>query len=257
MKKSQKITAAILTVLVISFSGCKSAAVEELRFSDKETEVQDASASAEKYEENGTKNKKEEMKEIEEKRLPRSVILDVEAIYQEPELPTGCESVALTMLLQYEGFELDKTTIAEEYLIYSENWNFDEGYVGDPASYEGAGCFPPTLVKTAQAYLDEQESSINPVDLTGKSMEELLHYVACGHPVAVWTSMYMEMPVLIEQEDSAFPWYDTEHCVVLSGYDLEEGILTVQDPLMGTIKREKEALEEIYNIIGQYAIVLL
>ena len=40
MKKSQKITAAILTVLVISFSGCKSAAVEELRFSDKETEVQ-------------------------------------------------------------------------------------------------------------------------------------------------------------------------------------------------------------------------
>ena len=85
------------------------------------------------------------MKEIEEKRLPRSVILDVEAIYQEPELPTGCESVALTMLLQYEGFELDKTTIAEEYLIYSENWNFDEGYVGDPASYEGAGCFHPHL----------------------------------------------------------------------------------------------------------------
>ena len=32
---------------------------------------------------------------------------------------------------------------------------------------------------------------------------------------------------------------------------------TVQDPLMGTIKREKEAFEEIYNIIGQYAIVLL
>ena len=35
-------------------------------------------------------------------------IQDFEIIYQEPELPTGCEITALTMVLHYYGFDVDK-----------------------------------------------------------------------------------------------------------------------------------------------------
>ena len=102
--------------------------------------------------------------------LPASAQLDIPEVFQMPELPTGCESVALTMALMYEGFELDKTTIADDYLVYSEDGDFSGGYVGDPKSAEGAGCFPPTIVETANAYLKEQNSTKTAVDVSGQSM---------------------------------------------------------------------------------------
>lgn len=260
MKNMRMIYFCVTMIVAVTLTGCQEMTTQKAEISLQDTETEGVSASAEKYEESGKRTAeelKEMMEEIEEAKLPLSVLLDVETILQEPELPTGCESVALTMLLSYEGYDLEKTTIADEYLIYSENWNFDEGYVGDPATPTGAGCFPPTIVKTADAYLEEQDSSLQAVNLTGKSMEELLHYVAAGHPVAVWTSMYMETPILSEVLESEFPWYDTEHCVVLAGYDMEAETVSVKDPLLGSVERDLEAFEELYDLIGQYAVVLL
>lgn len=59
----------------------------------------------------------------------------MEVILQKPELPTGCESVALTMVLKQKGYPIEKTTIAEEYLIYNRD-NYASGYVGDPLRME-------------------------------------------------------------------------------------------------------------------------
>lgn len=75
-------------------------------------------------------------KKIEEKRreLPKQAQIEMEVILQKPELPTGCESVALTMVLKQKGYPIEKTTIAEEYLIYNRD-NYASGYVGDPSTY--------------------------------------------------------------------------------------------------------------------------
>ena len=73
-------------------------------------------------------------------------------ILQLPDLPTGCERVALTMALNSYGFELDKTAIASDWLIlYDENYVL--GYAGDPFSENGAGIFPPGLCDTANDFL--------------------------------------------------------------------------------------------------------
>lgn len=56
--------------------------------------------------------------------------VDVPCYSQYPELPTGCESVALTNLLNYYGFGLGKTIIADYYLPKGSNGNFVTAFDG-------------------------------------------------------------------------------------------------------------------------------
>ncbi|MEG0375492.1 MAG: C39 family peptidase, partial [Raoultibacter sp.] len=65
-----------------------------------------------------------------------AVSLEVTSLYQNPELPTGCESVALTDLLLFWGFDLDKTTIADSWLPTSD-FDFVYSFLGSP--YDTAG----------------------------------------------------------------------------------------------------------------------
>ena len=56
--------------------------------------------------------------------------LAVNLIKQMPELPTGCEITAVTMMLQYAGQPVDKVTLAHEMPYDASDWN--KGFVGDP-----------------------------------------------------------------------------------------------------------------------------
>lgn len=202
------------------------------------------------------------MKTIETGVLPDSHQLEMQIVYQEPELPTGCESVALTMLLMYEGFELGKTDIADDYLLYSDTGDFADGYVGNPYSYEGAGCFPPVLAETAEIFLDEKESSLRAENVSGKRLEELFHYVANGIPAAVWCTMYMSYDIYLyedgfEQDGIYYHWYENEHCTVLTGYDLENRTVTIHDPLEGIVERDLDEFEYIYDAIGRFAVIIM
>lgn len=193
--------------------------------------------------------------------LPVSVCLEVPEVLQNPELPTGCESVALTMALQYEGIELSKTTIAREFLIYNrETDNTALGYVGDPFSEGGAGCFAPAIAATAADFFQDQELDYTVYDITDSSIDELLSYVAADTPVVVWTTMYMAEPEFTREDgeynDRIYRWYRQEHCVVLSGYDLESNTLQINDPLEGIIDRDKDEFERIYNLTGRNAVVV-
>lgn len=193
--------------------------------------------------------------------LPLYMYLEVPEVLQNPELPTGCESVALTMALQYEGIELSKTTIAREFLIYNrETDNTAIGYVGDPFSEEGAGCFAPAIAATAADFFQDQELDYTVYDITDSTLDELLSYVAAETPVVVWTTMYMAEPEFTREDgeynDKIYHWYRQEHCVVLSGYDLEANTLQINDPLEGIVTRDKEAFERIYNLTGRNAVVV-
>lgn len=193
--------------------------------------------------------------------LPRAVSLEVPSVLQLPELPTGCESVALTMALEYEGFMLYKTTIAREFLIYNqETDNMAIGYIGDPFSEDGAGCFAPAIAATADNFFEDQEADYVAYDISGTEMEELLSYVQAGTPVVLWTTMYMVEPEFTEDtaeyEGETYRWYYQEHCVVLSGYDLDNNTLQINDPLEGIVDRDYDEFKRIYDEIGKYAVVV-
>lgn len=193
--------------------------------------------------------------------LPRAVSLEVPEVRQLPELPTGCESVALTMALEYEGFMLYKTTIAREFLIYNqETDNMAIGYIGDPFSKDGAGCFAPAIAATADSFFEDQGYDYAAYNISGSEMEELLSYIQAGTPVVLWTTMYMAEPEFTEDtteyDGEFYRWYYQEHCVVLSGYDLDNGTLQINDPLEGIVTRDYEEFKSIYDTVGKYAVVV-
>ena len=197
----------------------------------------------------------------EEEELPAQVRLDVPEILQKPALPTGCEAVSLTMALQYEGFNVSMITIAGDFLLYNyEDDNMAKGYVGDPFSEEGAGCFPPALAATAESFFQDQKADYHAYNITGSTMEELYRYVANGTPVILWSTMYMAEPEFTQDDSEydghVYQWYRQEHCVVLSGYDYENGTVTVNDPLEGIVLRDMEEFSRIYTRTGQNAVVL-
>ena len=191
--------------------------------------------------------------------LPSTYVLDMDNLLQKPELPTGCESVALTIALNALGYSLPKTEIADKYLYYSD-YSIVTGYVGNPFSVHGAGIYPPGLVRTANRFLTENKSDYTAYDATGFELEDLFRFIAAGHPVVIWGTMYFEEPMksdeVYEYAGKTYRWYWNEHCMALQGYDLTRNILIIQDPLQGKVEIDTDQFRDIYNDTGMMAMTI-
>lgn len=186
-----------------------------------------------------------------------SASVDIDEMIQYPELPTGCEIVALTMALNSLGCDLGKTEIAEEYLVYG---NYVDGYAGDPFSDGGAGMLPIGTVKTVENYTECTGAKVFAYDSTGASLDELYKFIEAGCPVLMWTTYYMDEPWFAEEYyygDESYPWYDNEHCVTLCGYDIDDGTIDIADPIQGIVTVSAERFSDIYEEIGSYSVILL
>jgi len=126
------------------------------------------------------------------------VKLNVPLISQMPEMPTGCEITAATMMLRYKGIHIDKVILANEMPRHKENP--DLGYVGDPFTPNGWTVYPPALLELIKKYAG---SSVN---LTGISNQGLEEYISNEKPVVVWVSPIHGFTV---------------HALTLTGYDEE------------------------------------
>lgn len=86
-----------------------------------------------------------------------------------------------------------------------------------------------------------------------------MRYIAAGRPVAVWTSLYLLDPGidLRGSTSEGYTWYEMEHCVVLAGYDLENDKVIISDPMQGIAEYSLEWFQEVYERVGQYAVVIL
>ncbi len=184
------------------------------------------------------------------------------ALLQNPELPTGCEVTSLCGLLNYLGFDIDKVTLADEFMPMDNVGvsTMMHAYIGDPKSEEGFGCCSPVIVQTADDYFESILSPCYAVDMTGRSLKELLYQVAQGRPVIVWGTidlMLMPTEYYWDTNDGEEMWFNgLQHCMVIYGYDLDEGTLSVADPLAGNVKYEMEKFNEVYQIMGNQAVLI-
>ena len=102
MKKNMAGLILVLFAIALFMTGCEKKAQEK-------EEAQEASA-RQLVIQKQTQTEIAE-KKIEEKRreLPKQAQIEMEVILQKPELPTGCESVALTMVLKQKGYPIGTT----------------------------------------------------------------------------------------------------------------------------------------------------
>ena len=195
----------------------------------------------------------------------------VTCILQNPELPTGCEATAGTMLLKAYGYETDKMDVAGamKCLPLTERdgrlygGHPDKVFVGDPEEVSSYGAFPNVLAEAMQQVIDREGARHNAVPLYHKSEEELLELVDTGIPVCIWSSSKnLEIEhrrgwYLIRDDvytDDYFEWPSNEHVLVLVDYDEDE--VTVCDPQEGVVRYPRESFFRHYRQVGEYALIL-
>ena len=253
MRKNMKrviafaITAAILSVVCISAAGCNRDPEELV------TSVYEESMLPESYQ-----------------------IKNVTPIYQD-ELKAGCETYAATMLLQVLGFDVDEFTIADNYLdchyiTYGEDDtkygpDMHSGFAG--TAYAGWGVYAPSMAKSMNLYLDDQNSELNAYALKNVPLDDLIEdYVINGVPVMIWATTDMEEPYVFDtwivdyvdenaeaEIGDTVNWYMHEHCLVLIGYDNKNYYFA--DSTHGNISVfEKSLVKHRYDQMGTQAIVV-
>ncbi len=193
-------------------------------------------------------------------------------IYQMPELPTGCEITALTMVLHYYGFSVDKTEMAARYLptlpsegtyygadglLYGNDLN--QYFLGDPATEYGITCGTGAIITAADSYLADCGSLMTAEDGTGSSPEELYELVSEDIPVVVWCTIDMHDRVVeggwYTESGTYVDWGMYDHGAVLIGYDSET--VTIADPLAGEAEYDREQFEKVYEERGSQCVVLV
>lgn len=190
---------------------------------------------------------------------------EVKAVMQKPELPTGCEITALTTLLNYLGFDVDKLTMADEFMpiTFTGEVIMDEAYVGDPRR-DGFGCNANVIVQAADKYFASVDSPCYGVDLTGTEFDDLMYQLAEGRPVLAWVTInlresYPEKVWKAQNgKELVFDWY--QHCVVLYGITMpdgkKEGVVKVADPLAGNVEYPYSKFKKMYEVLGKQAVVI-
>lgn len=194
-------------------------------------------------------------------------------VYQMPQLPTGCEITALTMVLQYYGLDADKEEMATDYLPTSPSTNrytgsdgrvygidLDAYFVGNPFDEDsGMICGPAAIVTAANGYLTDQGSSLRAADYTGTQPEELYALVEQNIPVVVWVTIGMtpRQPARsgwYTESGKYVDWTNNDHCAVLVGYT--DTSVWVADPLAGLAEYDREAFEEVFASRSNRCVVL-
>ncbi len=199
------------------------------------------------------------------------VYIPVATVMQKPELPNGCEITSLTSVLNYYGYDVSKTKMADEYLpkesfvikdkiLYGANPY--KAYAGNPRDEKGAFfCYAMPIVKAAQDYLDIVNSNNNStaLDISGSMREDIISYLDEGIPVVIWITLDLEKPRI------NYSWHlnDTKenfdapvnlHCVVINGY--KGNRVHVMDPLKGQVIYDVDSFFESYYALGSHAAIV-
>lgn len=192
-------------------------------------------------------------------------------IYQEPELPTGCEITAMTMVLNYYGFTVDKTTMAAQYLPTEEpdfyygsdgllyGNDMENYFIGNPFTEEGYICGTGAIIVAANTFLEEEGSSLRAQNLTGASVEALYRLASEGTPVVIWGTIGMEDRAETDgwyrQDGKFMEWSANDHGSVLIGASQDQ--VVIADPIVGIIEVDKQQFEEVFKERGEKCVILI
>ena len=174
------------------------------------------------------------------KTIPQSASIEgVIPLNQYPDLPTGCEVTSLAMALTFAGYDdVDAVTLAKKHLpkgkMEDKHANPYEVFIGDPEDPGSFGCYAPVIVTCAERFGAEAE------DISACSLDTMLSYVAEGTPVIVWATSGMVKTAegtyrYTRPDGEEENWKNMEHCLLMTGYDINENTVQMADPEKGEL----------------------
>ena len=216
-------------------------------------------------------NEGREIRSGSQKTMPEEYeIEDFRIVKQMPELPTGCEITALTMMINFYGYDVSKTVMASEYLpvrpakfYYGADgkkygYDLDRYFIGDPWTSHGYICGTEAIVTAADKYLEETGSSLRALDLSGEEPEHLYELVENNVPVMVWVTIGMkerrETQGWYTESGKYVEWSSNDHGAVLIGYDRDDAIIA--DPISGLCRYPREQFEHVFETRGRQCVIL-
>lgn len=166
---------------------------------------------------------------------------NAEADLQNPELPTGCEATAMSVVLRMNGVEVSKTEFADA-MPKGDGEDFVHEFWGDPYSEHGWACMAPCAVDTAKRFTPVEKTV---VDLTGTPL------VYLPAPCAVWVTMGLQDPIPSRYEQDGYKLMWNPHCVAL--LSVGEATVRVIDPLEGVVTYPFSRFDAAYTANGMQA----
>ena len=188
--------------------------------------------------------------------------VDVPCYSQYPELPTGCESVALTNLLNYYGFRLGKTIIADYYLPKGTGGNFVTAFDGNPRRSSGGlmGCVAPAITIAGNSFLRAAGSGKQAKDVSFSSIASIKNRLTCGQPIEMWNTERGGWPggryATCWYNGHSYGLWGGNHAVVLKGYDDEQGIVYLSDSINGSVTRNAQIFFGTWQQMDSQAVVI-
>ncbi|MBP0972322.1 MAG: C39 family peptidase [Oscillospiraceae bacterium] len=187
----------------------------------------------------------------------KGVMLDVIEFNQHPDYPTGCESVALYMLLKYYDVDVTVDQIIDALpkagLPYTKNGKLygpdpNQYFVGDPRNSSSYGVFNGPIAQVAEQFRSGVQCR------TGAPLEDVIAILDTGNPVQVWYTTNPSRGIVYKREwyldtGELFRWPGGEHSIVVCGHD--DKTLTYRDPdTGGSVTMEIEFFRETYDELG-------
>jgi uncharacterized protein YvpB len=183
---------------------------------------------------------------------------------QYPELPSGCEATAVSMIIRWAGSSATKVDVAKamprESLPYLQDGVLVggdpfKGFVGDPFVEKGAfGVFAKPMVGVVNHFLPGKG-----VDLSGKSFDDLIATIDAGRPVAAWVTNYLQEPDNNANWTTfggrAITWRSPEHVMTMVGYT--DSQIIVNDAANGTVRYyDRDRFRYVWEKMGRQALTV-
>ncbi len=196
-------------------------------------------------------------------------ILNFPIVYQNPELPNGCEITAVTSVFHYYGFLIDKIKMSDYYLYQSpivtvNNRRYGPdpniGYAGSPKNAKnGWYAFAGPIEQAAKVASKSLDTRLKTENVSGSTVEEIDNWLKQGVPVIMWVTLNLEEPKInggwyINGTNKFHRSYTNLHTVVL--LKSTENEVIVMDPLKGYVKHDKTTLFRSYDSLNKQAIVI-
>ncbi len=187
-----------------------------------------------------------------------AIILDVPLYNQHPNYPTGCESAALYMLLQYYDVDVTMESIVNALpkgpIPYEKNGklygaNPEKEFVGNPKDKNSYGVYNKPIQITANKFKKDAQTKNN------ATIDDIQNILKNGNPVIAWYTTNIRKGIQYKKQwidyetGETIKWPSYEHAIVI--YGVKGPIFFYNDPNTGSsyVTSIKD-FQKVFNELG-------